>query len=130
MRLNFYIGACTEKSLKVLFPKTMWPNNCNFCSADSSLSKVDFWKNTIFFFEYIVLHFNTLLFLVQSIIQTCAKFGWDWQSGTGEKNENVKSLGRWRRQTRDKIWSEMLSLAFGSGKLKMIKLLFIQLYST
>ena len=31
----------------------------------------------------------------------CAKFGWNWSSGSGEKDENVKSLHqrRWQQQT-------------------------------
>ena len=51
----------------------------------------------------------------------CAKFGWNWPSGSGEEDENVKSLRhrRQRRRTTDKFWSEKLTWAFGSGKLKM-----------
>ena len=38
----------------------------------------------------------------------CVKFGWDWPSGSGEEDENVKSL--WQRQrTMDKFWSEKLA---------------------
>ena len=47
----------------------------------------------------------------------CAKFGWNWPSGSGEEDENVKSL-RQRRWTTDKYWSEKLTCAFGSGELK------------
>ena len=65
-----------------------------------------------------------------------AKFGWNWAcgswpSGFGEEDENVKSLRqqgrhqrRWgqrqRRRTTDKLWSEKLTWAFGSGELKQI----------
>ena len=54
----------------------------------------------------------------------CAKFGWNWPSGSGEEDENVKSLQQrqrqWqrRRRTTDKFWSEKLTWAFGSGELK------------
>ena len=54
----------------------------------------------------------------------CAKFGWNWSTGSGEEDENVKSLQRRRRQrhrrrrTTDKFWSEKLTWAFGSGELK------------
>ena len=54
----------------------------------------------------------------------CAKFGWNWPSGSGEKDENMKSLRRQRqrrqrqRRTTDKFWSEKLTWAFGSGELK------------
>ena len=53
----------------------------------------------------------------------CAKFGWNWPSGSEEVDENVKSLRqrrRWlqRRQTTDKFWSEKFTWAFGSGELK------------
>ena len=60
----------------------------------------------------------------------CAKFGWNWPSGSGEEDENVKSLRQqwqqqqrqrqqWRqRRTTDKFWSEKLTWAFGSGELK------------
>ena len=57
----------------------------------------------------------------------CAKFGWNWPSGSGEEDENVKSLRqrrqqqrrqRQRRRTTDKFWSEKLTWAFGSGELK------------
>ena len=54
----------------------------------------------------------------------CAKFGWNWPSGSGEEDENVKSLRRQRqrqqrqRRPTDKFWSEKLTWAFGSGELK------------
>ena len=51
----------------------------------------------------------------------CAKFGWNWFSGFGEEDENVKSLqtdGRTDRQTPDDRWSEKLTWAFSSGELK------------
>ena len=56
----------------------------------------------------------------------CVKFGWNWLSGSGEEDENVKSLRQRRRQRRqqqrrrttDKFWSEKLTWAFGSGELK------------
>ena len=55
----------------------------------------------------------------------CAKFGWNWPSGSGEEDENVKSLRRrqqrQQRRTTDKLWSEKLTWAFGSGELKMWK---------
>ena len=62
----------------------------------------------------------------------CVKFGWNWLSASGEEDENVKSLrrGQWQRpqqqkqrqQTTDKIWSEKLTWALGSGELKIILL--------
>ena len=52
----------------------------------------------------------------------CAKFGWNWLCGSGEEDKNVKSLQqRWRRTT-DKLWSEKLTWAFGSGELKKQKI--------
>ena len=48
----------------------------------------------------------------------CAKFGWNWPSGSREEDENVKSLWQQRRRTTDKFWSEKLTWAFGSGELK------------
>ena len=50
----------------------------------------------------------------------CAKFDWNWPSGSGEEDENVKSLRQrqQRRRTTDKFWSEKLTWAFGSGELK------------
>ena len=52
----------------------------------------------------------------------CAKFGWNWPSGSRE-DENVKSSRQQRqkqrrRQTMDKFLSEKLIWAFGSGELK------------
>ena len=50
----------------------------------------------------------------------CVKFGWNWPSGSGEEDENVKSLWqRQRQRTMDKFWSEKLTWAFSSGELKM-----------
>ena len=50
--------------------------------------------------------------------------GWNWSSGSGEEDDHVKSW-RWRqrrqqrqRWTTDKVWSEKLTWAFGSGELK------------
>ena len=58
----------------------------------------------------------------------CAKFGLNCPSGSGEEDENVKSLRkqrRWQRQwwrrTTDKFWSEKLTWALGSGELKWEK---------
>ena len=51
----------------------------------------------------------------------CAKFGWNWPSGSGGEDENVKSLQQRRQQrwrTKDKFWSEKLTWVFGSGELK------------
>ena len=56
----------------------------------------------------------------------CAKFCWNLPSGSGEEDENVKSLQqRQRRQQRkrrttDKFLSEKLTWAFGSGELKKL----------
>ena len=48
----------------------------------------------------------------------CTKFSWNWPNGSGEEEENVKSLWqqrlRWqqrRRLTTDKLWSEKLTSA-------------------
>ena len=52
----------------------------------------------------------------------CAKFGWNWLSGSGEEDENVKSLRqqqRQRRRTTNKFWSERLTWAKASSELKM-----------
>ena len=46
----------------------------------------------------------------------CAKFGWNWPNGSGKEEENVKSLQQ-RRRTTEKLWSEKLTWAFGSGEL-------------
>ena len=54
----------------------------------------------------------------------CAKFGWNWLSGSGEENKNLKSLetdGHSDRQTTDNRWSEKLTWAFSSGELKNSK---------
>ena len=54
----------------------------------------------------------------------CAKFGWNWPSGSGEEDQNVESF-RWRWQrwwgTTDKFWSEKLTGVFGSGELKVTR---------
>ena len=56
----------------------------------------------------------------------CAKFGWNWPSGSWEEVENRKSLQtdgqtdrRTDRQTTDERRSEKLTWAFSSGELKM-----------
>ena len=58
----------------------------------------------------------------------CAKFGWNMPGGSGEEDENVKSLqtdGRKDGQTTDDRWSEKLTWAFSSGELKtMNRLIF------
>ena len=45
----------------------------------------------------------------------CAKFVWNWSSGSGEKNENMKSF---RRRTKGKFRSEKVDWAFGFSELK------------
>ena len=43
------------------------------------------------------------------------------ESGSGEEDENVKSLRKQRRQRKtDKFWSEKYTWAFGSGELKNV----------
>ena len=52
------------------------------------------------------------------------KFGRNWLNGSGEEDENVKSLQQrqqQRRLTTDKFWSEKLTWPFRSGKLKKIQ---------
>ena len=51
----------------------------------------------------------------------CAKFGWNWPSGSWEEDENGKSLqtgGQTDRRTTDDRRSEKLTWAFSSGELK------------
>ena len=53
-----------------------------------------------------------------------ANFGWNLSSDSGGEDENFKILRQQRqrrRRTKDKLWSEKLNLAFGSGELKTIK---------
>ena len=57
----------------------------------------------------------------------CAKFGWNWPSGSWEEVENRKSLqtdghtdGQTDRQTTDERRSEKLTWAFRSGELKSV----------
>ena len=52
-----------------------------------------------------------------------AKFGWNWPSGSGEEmkmwkvHDKKKKQQQQRRQsTMDKLWSEKLTWAFGSGE--------------
>ena len=55
----------------------------------------------------------------------CAKFGWTWPSGSGNEDDNVKSLRQLERQPRqrrrptDKLWLEKLFWAFGAAELKV-----------
>jgi hypothetical protein len=55
----------------------------------------------------------------------CAKFGYNWSSGSGEEVENVKVYRRTDRQTDrrtpDNGRSEKLTWAFSSGELKRPK---------
>ena len=53
----------------------------------------------------------------------CQKTGWNWPSGSESEDGNVKILRRQqqqqrqRRRTTDKLWSEKLTWATGSGEL-------------
>ena len=56
----------------------------------------------------------------------CAKLCWNWPSGFGGEDENVKSLQKERdrrtdRQTKDDTWSEKLTWAFSSSELNIWK---------
>ena len=80
----------------------------------------DFWEDflkivvNVFFSFFVIISpcnrarpFNraNLIYLHPRMI--CDKFGWNWSSGSGEEDENVKSLRqqrqRWRQIT-DKFW--------------------------
>ena len=47
----------------------------------------------------------------------CAKFGWNWPSGSEGEDENVKFYSLTGRRTDDK-WSEKLTQAESSSELK------------
>ena len=51
-----------------------------------------------------------------------AKFGWNWPSGTGEEDENMKSLQKRRdiNDDDDDGQRTKLTLAFGAGELKIL----------
>ena len=61
----------------------------------------------------VALHLNNLNPFQTKML--CAKFGWNWPSGSREEDEYVKSLRQ--RRTTDKFRSEKLIWAFGSGEL-------------
>ena len=76
------------------------------------------------------LHLNNLNPLY--LLMLCAKFGWNWSSGSGEEDEKCGKFSttptttttrRQRRRTMDKSWSEKLNWAFGEGELKKIGLM-------
>ena len=75
------------------------------------------WKKTGSFIWTILNPFRPRMF--------CAKFGWNLPSGSGEEDENVKSLDTDGQTDRDKQtddrWSEKLTWAFCSGELKKIE---------
>ena len=71
------------------------------------------WERVLLFIRSNVNPLHPMIF--------CAKFGWNWPSGSWEKEENVKSLQTDRQtdgQTTDKKWSEKPTWAFSSGGLK------------
>ena len=64
---------------------------------------------------------NTIVAAYNASTEGCflLSFGWNWPSGSGEEEENVISLRQqqqWR--TTEIFWSEKLTWAFSSGKLK------------
>ena len=67
----------------------------------------------------------------------CAKFGWNWLSGSEEEDENVKSLWQICQLTttttttttdNGQVWSEKLTWAFGSGELKRGRITFFNFF--
>ena len=52
----------------------------------------------------------------------CAKFGWNWPSGSEGEDENVKFYRLTGRRTDDK-WSEKLTQAESSSELKTLIIL-------
>ena len=80
--------------------------------------------NYLPFEKGVALHLNKLEY--PSPKDALCQFGWNWPStrGSGEEDENVKSLqteGQTDRQTTDDRWSEKLTWAFSSGELKSLK---------
>ena len=62
--------------------------------------------------------FEQTWILYSSIL--CAKFSWNWPCGSGDEDENVKSIQQWwRGRTAEKFCSEKLTLAYRSGELKL-----------
>ena len=99
-----------------------------------------FWRRRFFNFINVISSFRNYLpferggaFISTNLYplhprMLCVKFGWNWLSGSGEEDENVKSLRQRRRQrqqrrrTTHKFWSGKLTWAFGSGELKTLVL--------
>ena len=50
----------------------------------------------------------------------CAKFGWNWRSSSGEKDENVKSLQTDRQTDRRTSGDQKTSFEHSAGELKAV----------
>ena len=67
-------------------------------------------------------------FSFQQTWMLCAKSDWNWSGGSGEEDENVKNLQQqWRQRKKDKLWSEKITWASGSGELKGITFFLFEL---
>ena len=73
-------------------------------------------KFIYFFINYLPFGKGVTLIVHQRML--FARFGWNWPSGSGQE-ENVKVYILAERQMTINKWSERLTWAFSSGKLKM-----------
>ena len=147
---DFEIHQCISPYFAIISPwKRIWPFICTnlnplqharmLCAKfgrnwPSGSGEEDFLNSSMYFLYFVIVSpwgktwpfiWSNLNPLHPRIL--CAKFGWNWPSGS-EEEENVKSL-QWRRTT-DKLWSEKLTWAFGSGELKNDLLISLKLCST
>ena len=117
-----------EQNLNPLHPRMLWAKfGWNWpCRSGEE----DFLISSIYFRYFIIISpwkragpFNLSILNPLYRRMLCAKFGWNWSSGSGEV-EKMKMWWQQRRQwwTTDKFWLEKLTWAFGSGELiKLIK---------
>ena len=118
------VGLFIRTNLNPFHPRMLCAKfGCNWLSG----SWGDFYISSMYFLYFVIISpweragpfiWTNLNRLNPRML--CAKFGWNWFSGSGEEDENVKSLRQW--WITDKFWSEKHTWAFGSGELiKMAK---------
>ena len=115
--MSFPSVSAQSRKLHWMCKKSSASNPIGICLLESDIIMFSLYHYYLPFGKSLVLHLKKLPKLNPNHPRMlCTKFGWNWPNWLWRRRRKVKSLQR----TMDKLWSEKLTWAFGSGELKRV----------